>query len=116
MRMWGRTSSAASTRSSLGSLFRFAPAIAGSSSSPRLQPAGTVIGLIVSCGRSRYQVHGTDKDQDQSDGDEQAGDQPRDGTGSCPSPVVPERRDEDTTARPEGCGPEGNQPPPSLRY
>src|SRR5512135_1348906 len=113
--------SAASTRSALGLLFRLTLDIAGSSKSPQTQAPAAVIFvlfyflelvgfLVVSHRRSRHQVHGTDEEQDQSGGDDQAGDRPGDGTHSCPSLVVPERRDEDATARPEGCGPEGHQP------
>src|SRR4051812_24309424 len=108
MRMWGRTPSAASTRSSVGLSFRLTLAIAGSSRLPQMQAVASLfdflklvvflVGVDISRQRSRHQVHGSDEEQDQSSGDEQAGDHPRDGTGDCPSPVVPERRDEDATA------------------
>src|SRR5918998_3667347 len=124
MRMSGRTPSAAWTRSSSGLFFRLTLAIAGSSRPPQMQAVASLldflklvvypVGVVGSRRRSRHQVHGTDEEQDQPCGDEQAGDRPRDGTGGCPSPVVPERRDEDATARPEGCGPEGDPPPPFL--
>src|SRR4051794_30573969 len=114
--MSGRTDSAASTRSAFGRLFLLAPAIDGSSRSPRTQTAAMVLAflldilelvglhvrVIVSRRGSRDQVHGTDEEQDQSGGDDQAGDHTGDGPLSRPSPVMPERRDQDAAARPEG--------------
>src|SRR3954452_9237742 len=125
-RMLWSCPSAASTRSALEPRFRLALAIAGSSRSPRTQAHAAVILVrfdplelvgfpIVSQGCPRNQVHETDEEQDQSDGDDQAGDRAGDGPRSRPSLVLPERRDEDAAAHPEGCGTQRHQPPPLLR-
>src|SRR5260370_42139375 len=102
--------SAASTRSSLGLLFGLPRAIAGSSRSPPTQaPAPVILVLfdplelvvfpIVSRRYPWDQVHETDEEQDQSGGDDQAGDRAGDGPRSRPSLVVPECRDEEAAAR-----------------
>ena len=74
MRMFGKQFSAASTRSSLGLLFRLTLAIADSSESSQAQAAAVIlvflldllehlVFLVVSHRRSRDQVHGTDEEQ-----------------------------------------------------
>src|SRR4051812_41529609 len=116
MRMLWSCPSAASTRSSLLLPFRLTRAIVRSSRSPQTQAPAVVLSfpvgllglvglhvrVIVSHRRSRDQVHETDEEQDQSGGDDQAGDRTGYGPGSRPSLVMPERRDEEAAARPEG--------------
>ena len=111
-----------------GSSSALALAIAGSSRSPQRQAVASPSSIIPSdsprlflrpCRRipSALPASGTRHRRGAGPARRRrhAGDRPGDGTGGRPSPVMPERRDEDAAARPEGCGPEGHQPPPSLR-
>src|SRR5258708_37689804 len=113
--MSGRTDLAASTGSAFGRLFRLAPAIDGSSRSPRTPTADMVLAflldilelvgfhvrVIVPRRGSRDQEHGTDEEQDQSVGEDPAGARTGAGPPRRPNPGTPDRPRQDTPAPPK---------------